>query len=152
MFLFASPQCCIRMFIIPLWWENGWKAFGRSLKLLTMSFTLNFPSLHQKQHQLPACCLCVYIYMYDEKWLQNVSGALSFIPPPPPPPCLSSELLFSFLCYKFPLGQIVTGEERSPDTRGGEEGGGGEKMERMSNDRKRINECRKGKIENENEE
>lgn len=48
--------------------------------------------------------------------------------------CLVSGLLFSYFCYKFPLTQMVTGEERSPDARGGKGGGGGERMRRMSND------------------
>lgn len=51
--------------------------------------------------------------------------------------CLVSGLLFSYFCYKFPLTQIVTGEERSPDARGGK-GGGGERMRRMSNDEGRV--------------
>lgn len=56
--------------------------------------------------------------------------------------CLVSGLLFSYFCYKFPLSQAVAGDERSPDARGGKEGG--ERMRRMSNDRKRKGHGRKG--------
>lgn len=115
---------------------------------------IEFPFLPTKNstNYLPAVCACIFICTMRSDSKMFLALCLLSCQPPHPPPCLSSELLFSFLCYKFPLGQIVTGEERSPDTRGGEEGGGGEKMERMSNDRKRINECRKGKIDNEDEE
>lgn len=127
------------------WMESLWEVSEITHNVPHIEFP--FLSTKNSTNYLPAVCACIFLCTMRSE--SKMFLALCLLPRQPPR--LSSELLFSFLCYKFPLSQIVTGEERSSDTMGGEEGGG-EKMERMSNDRKRKKDCRKGKIDKENEE